>query len=1284
MEQRDVWEWRCQQATQRCDDRIRELRELAQRIKEYPPELTEATNLKKRNQTAIQKTLIEVESVSISPETPDNTVLNQKNADLRRIWKQTEKYLIQLIRARDAENSIKDYIFDSVNDHRSKFDHLARKIGRNAQETERLREKNLESCASAEKFYKDWIFKAVDRARFLPLLEPMCAKLEREWNVLIQGLNERNKILKEGAAFWEGRDNFQWQCDAWVRHMQDLLDACHRRTGFETSSDYESLAINAEEFSTMCHALHKQVAACGKKLLAFLQDTTDDDKRIKLDMSSSVEIICEALDDLLSLRDRVRDSAETSRKIAAFYLDAEKVSKWINKLGRPFLDKSTSIGKSQERATKLLDRHAEFERVCQNTYSNVEKLLHTGHSLTTQFEQYHNFIGSKCQILKDLTDVFQTEVRARRELLEAAVSFYTKVKEIWKIFAELRDQRDGQGDVQQFERNRSEVKVAMKITVSEGAYLVAKLKRSDPYAEQHILDIVHSIEQGQGQLNSQLASDQARLEAVKARAQWEKEVDEQCEKLQKWRLNHQKTGRDTQGRSDFGHLIQELNAFKIKEQGKCFDLGRTGRDLLIIRDEFTRKTEEYLQKLSKEQRMFEQLVEETQTYLEHQGQMEEALNNAAWTLGWLRKAEHLFEGAPGKVDSLESAEFTQQEFKQYGSVLERTEQVMQDFEMIQQSNKPDSEEVITRRQEVNSSWSRLQLMVEEREMLITKAVKFYNTYTDVVQALESLRKEYKDTTGQIYDPESSDQMEMSQLQKEIEKHAAQRKLLNDATSMGHKYGNAFVRLIPKDAHSTRELVLELLNKLRLSDQEVHRGWSARKKVLEQLQVYLMFQRACRSALNEMQRSMQQTPSEASLNLPKLNRHVQKIFEIGDLNDSNCHKSKIKAWLHKIKQKHVDIHTYAGENLDNLPYNLETLNLQKQNSPSSKRDLGDARRQSHLQAELLKTEAECISILKLCQSVYLPAAKEKIAPPMIREQVEDIFGNLADLLIFHEDFYSQLQMALEVEDIAHCFVLNSDRLCQLYVEYCKGRERSSEIIANESEGYFFGVQQKKDCAQPLNSCLIWPVQRIPKYTMLLRELQECTVANSDSKAKIQEALKMVEDIPRKANDAIHLAMLQDAPRSELILQGQVTLKNDKVLPLQKNRDRHCFLFETAILICKRPDNTKEYIQRYSISTRKMQWEISDGTITISGGGNRAIFKPVEKPNAGEWATRLRQVVKSVAQKDSMISPPKKVNISNLSSSSVPPPMNLFRSLPRPLKNKNSTSDELNVAKNSLEI
>lgn len=88
--------------------------------------------------------------------------------------------------------------------------------------------------------------------------------------------------------------------------------------------------------------------------------------------------------------------------------------------------------------------------------------------------------------------------------------------------------------------------------------------------------------------------------------------------------------------------------------------------------------------------------------------------------------------------------------------MDRTDQVMQDFEMIQQTNKPDADEVITRRQEVNAVWSGLQLMVEDRKLLIKKAIKFYTTYDDVFQALDSLKKEYSDKSEEIYDTEISD------------------------------------------------------------------------------------------------------------------------------------------------------------------------------------------------------------------------------------------------------------------------------------------------------------------------------------------------------------------------------------------------------------------------------------------------------------------------------------------------------------------------------------------------
>lgn len=67
--------------------------------------------------------------------------------------------------------------------------------------------------------------KSVDRARELPILEPMCNKLDAEWEQLVSGLKERDKILTYSALFWKSRDNFDWQCRSWCRHLDDFLRA---------------------------------------------------------------------------------------------------------------------------------------------------------------------------------------------------------------------------------------------------------------------------------------------------------------------------------------------------------------------------------------------------------------------------------------------------------------------------------------------------------------------------------------------------------------------------------------------------------------------------------------------------------------------------------------------------------------------------------------------------------------------------------------------------------------------------------------------------------------------------------------------------------------------------------------------------------------------------------------------------------------------------------------------------------------------------------------------------
>ena len=246
-----------------------------------------------------------------------------------------------------------------------------------------------------------------------------------------------------------------------------------------------------------------------------------------------------------------------------------------------------------------------------------------------------------------------------------------------------------------------------------------------------------------------------------------------------------------------------------------------------------------------------------------------------------------------------------------------------------------------------------------------------------------------------------------------------------------------------------------------------------------------------------------------------------------------------------------------------------------------------------------------------------------------------------------------------------------------------------------------IQQEENIEQPIQSCLIWPIQRITKYSLLLRELLECArstattgktnsadLAGSNAESKIREALMVMEDVPRKANDAMHLALLQEAPRSDLLLQGPVILSERSVLPgVQKARERHCFLFETALIICKRNEN-KTYAARFSTPISKLHWDQNVDTFTIWGNGSRVCLKPIEKPGILEWTGKLKHLTGRDGGSGFVTVNGKAIQTnseSQNSSNSIPPPMAIFRSLPRPAKNKLSTSDDYKMsAKTSLEV
>ncbi len=59
--------------------------------------------------------------------------------------------------------------------------------------------------------------------------------------------------------------------------------------------------------------------------------------------------------------------------------------------------------------------------------------------------------------------------------------------------------------------------------------------------------------------------------------------------------------------------------------------------------------------------------------------------------------------------------------------------------------------------------------------------------------------------------------------------------------------------------------------------------------------------------------------------------------------------------------------------------------------------------------------------------------------------------------------------------------------------------------------------------PIAAYLIKPVQRVTKYQLLLKDLLSCCCEGGQG--EIKEGLDVCLSVPKKANDALHLSMLE---------------------------------------------------------------------------------------------------------------------------------------------------------------
>ena len=179
-------------------------------------------------------------------------------------------------------------------------------------------------------------------------------------------------------------------------------------------------------------------------------------------------------------------------------------------------------------------------------------------------------------------------------------------------------------------------------------------------------------------------------------------------------------------------------------------------------------------------------------------------------------------------------------------------------------------------------------------------------------------------------------------------------------------------------------------------------------------------------------------------------------------------------------------------------------------------------------DLLDTEAAYVEMLRQLVEVFLPYfSQSSLSPKSLEGQVPILFSNSQTLFSLHSSILSALSSSeLDPEKVCHIFASRESEFWS-YFTYIKRSYQSQKLIERHNAKVWQKVSQELNCTHPLQFYLLQPLQRIPKYQILLKDLLDYAIASHSPHAQaLDSTLKLLHWIPTCADNALHWSFVSE--------------------------------------------------------------------------------------------------------------------------------------------------------------
>ncbi|XP_017066373.1 kalirin isoform X1 [Drosophila eugracilis] len=618
--------------------------------------------------------------------------------------------------------------------------------------------------------------------------------------------------------------------------------------------------------------------------------------------------------------------------------------------------------------------------------------------------------------------------------------------------------------------------------------------------------------------------------------------------------------------------------------------------------------------------------------------------------------------------------------------------------------------------DVTKKWQQLVTYAEERHKLVTASINFYKTAEQVCSVLDSLEREYKREDDWCGGNGGSDKALIVQL---ISKHQEQKEAFLKACTLARRTAETFLKYANRSQQcyqykgNCEAHVKSKLDKLLTQENQVLDYWTLRKKSLDQCQQFVLFERSAKQAIEwihntgeaylssrsnlvgiskEETEGLLKEHNEFRSTAKETRERVKLLIQLADslVEKGHAHASDIKQWVASVDQRYKDfsnrMDSYCEQLEKSLGMSQEQLLLgsdgnssicsssgvssidrhsdptleaklnssNKENKEINEEKRKSARRKEFIMAELMQTERAYVNDLATCIKCFLEEFRGgRNVPPALIGQEDVIFGNIREIHHFHQKIFLRELEKYETmpEDVGHCFVTWASKF-DMYVHYCKNKPTSNNLLVQHGGSFFEELQRRLEVDHPLPAYLIKPVQRITKYQLLLKDLLSCC---EESHGEIKEGLEVMLNVPKKANDAMHLSLLENCDVSvdklgEVVLQDAFQAWDTKQI-IRKGRERRVFLFELYLLFAKEVKESS--VVKYQFKSKLMTTDMGitehiegDETKFAVWTGRspmlsdcRIVLKATSLETKQIWVKKLREVMQETCFSGTSLTLPK---------------------------------------------